>query len=213
VKFEILEVKNTQPGQKPSVTLKITDKSGFPVETSQMSSLSLVVAGPNTDFAGYWSESVLKTPSNNGVVNYTFTRGIPEDAKGSFTVGVEGYRNMTLQPGTTKEVSVRDVGFNQLVAVAVTDTAPVARRQVVTQEACNSCHGSIALHGTFRQNVQYCVMCHNANWTTRLVVRLTSCRPNPFTSKRWSTKFIREKSWTMISRSTGSGTRPSTSTR
>jgi OmcA/MtrC family decaheme c-type cytochrome len=167
VKFEILEVKNTQPGQKPSVALKITDKSGFPIETSQMSSLSLVVAGPNTDFAGYWSESVLKTPSNNGIVNYTFTRGIPEDAKGSFTVGVEGYRNVTVQPGTTKEVSVRDVGFNQLVAVAVTDTAPVARRQVVTQDACNSCHGSIALHGTFRQNVQYCVMCHNANWDDR----------------------------------------------
>jgi len=88
-------------------------------------------------------------------------------SQGSFTVGVEGYRNVTLQPGTTKEVSVRDVGFNQLVAVAVTDTAPVARRQVVTQEACNSCHGSIALHGTFRQNVQYCVMCHNANWDDR----------------------------------------------
>jgi OmcA/MtrC family decaheme c-type cytochrome len=164
VKFEILEVKATQPGQKPNVTLKVTDKSGFPIETSQMSSLSLLIAGPNTDFAAYWSESVLRTPSNNGIVNYTFTRGIPEDAKGSFTVAVEGYRNITLQPGTTKQVVVRDVGFNQLVAVAVTDTAPVARRRVVTQEACNSCHGSIALHGTFRQNVQYCVMCHNANW-------------------------------------------------
>ena len=164
VKFEILEAKDTQPGQKPNVTLKITDKSGFPIETSQMSSLSLLIAGPNTDFAAYWSESVLRTPSNNGIVNYTFTRGIPEDAKGSFTVAVEGYRNITLQPGTTKEVVVRDVGFNQLVAVGVTDTAPVARRRVITQEACNSCHGSIALHGTFRQNVQYCVMCHNANW-------------------------------------------------
>jgi OmcA/MtrC family decaheme c-type cytochrome len=150
VKFEILEAKDTQPGQKPNVTLKITDKSGFPIETSQMSSLSLLIAGPTTDFAAYWSESVLRTPSNNGIVNYTFTRGIPEDAKGSFTVAVEGYRNITLQPGTTKEVVVRDVGFNQLVAVAVTDTAPVARRRVVTQEACNSCHGSIALHGTFR---------------------------------------------------------------
>lgn len=165
VKFEILEVKSTQPGQKPNVTLKITDKSGFPIETSQMSSLSLLIAGPNTDYAAYWSESVLRTPSNNGIVNYTFTRGIPEDAKGSFTVAVEGYRNMTLQPGTTKQMTnIRDVGFNQLVAVAVTDTAPVARRMVVTQQACNDCHGSIALHGTFRQNVQYCVTCHNANW-------------------------------------------------
>jgi OmcA/MtrC family decaheme c-type cytochrome len=164
VKFEILEVQATQPGQKPNVTLKITDNSGFPIETSQMSSLSLVIAGPNTDYAAYWSENVLTTPSNNGIVNYTFTRGIPADAKGSYTVAVQGYRNIILQPGTTKQVTQRDVGFNQLRAFAVTDTAPVARRSVVTQQNCNSCHGSIALHGEQRQNVQFCVMCHNANW-------------------------------------------------
>ena len=164
VKFEILEVKDTQPGQKPNVTLKITDKSGFPIETSQMSFLNLVVAGPNTDYAAYSIESVLTTPSNNGIVNYTFTRGIPEDAKGSFTIGVEGYRNITLQPGTTKEIAnVRDAGFNQVVAFAVTDSAPVARRRVVALENCNSCHGSLALHGTIRRNVQYCILCHNAN--------------------------------------------------
>jgi len=165
VKFEIIEVKNTGPGQKPSVTLKITDNSGFPIETSQMSSLSLVIAGPNTDYATFWSENVLTTPSNNGIVNYTFTRGIPEDANGSFTVAVQGYRNITLQPNTTKEIkNVRDAGFNQVVAFAVTDTTPVARRRVVAQENCNSCHGALALHGGSRQNVQFCVMCHNANW-------------------------------------------------
>ena len=81
------------------------------------------------------------------------------------TVAVKGYRNITLQPGTTSEIKdVRDAGFNQVVAFAVTDTAPVARRSVVAQENCNSCHGSLALHGGSRQNVQFCVMCHNANW-------------------------------------------------
>jgi OmcA/MtrC family decaheme c-type cytochrome len=166
VKFEILEVKNTQPGQNPTVTLKITDNSGFPIETSQMNSLSLVMAGPNTDYAAYWSESVRTTPSSGGVVTYTFTRGIPADAQGSFTIGVEGYRNITLQPGTDTEMSnIRDVGFNQVVAVAVTDPTPKPRRMLMTQEACNSCHGSLALHGTFRQNVQYCPLCHNANQT------------------------------------------------
>jgi OmcA/MtrC family decaheme c-type cytochrome len=168
VKFEIMEVKSTGPGQRPVVTLKITDRSGFPIETSQMSSLSLVIAGPNTDYATFWSENVLTTPSNNGIVNYTFTRGIPADAKGSFTVAVQGYRNITLQPGTTTQIAnVRDAGFNQLVAFAVTDTAPVARRRVVTQANCNSCHGSLALHGGSRQDVQFCVMCHTANWDDR----------------------------------------------
>ena len=165
VKFEIMEVKNTGPGQRPTVTLKITDKSGFPIETSQMNSLSLVIAGPNTDYAAYWSENVLTTPSNNGILNYTFTRGIPADAKGSYTVSAQGYRNITLQPGTTSEIKdVRDAGFNPVVAFAVTDTTPVARRSIVGQVNCNSCHGALALHGGSRQNVQFCVMCHNANW-------------------------------------------------
>lgn len=51
VQFEILSIKNTQPGQNPEVTLKITDKEGFPVETTQMNFLNLVIAGPNTDYA------------------------------------------------------------------------------------------------------------------------------------------------------------------
>jgi OmcA/MtrC family decaheme c-type cytochrome len=131
-----------------------------------MNSLNLVIAGPNTDYATWpvWSESLLKTPSTNGVVTYTFQKAIPADAKGSYTLGVEGYRNVTLQPGTTSEIAdVRDVGFNKLVAFGVTDQTPVPRRMVVSQENCNSCHGAIALHGTIRQNVQYCVLCHNAN--------------------------------------------------
>src|SRR5439155_17816578 len=164
VNFEITSITNTQPGQKPMVTLKITDKEGLLVETSQRSFLNLVIAGPNTDYASYWSESLLKTPSTGGVVTYTFQKAIRADAKGSFTVGVEGYRNITLQPGTAKEIkNVRDVGFNQVVAFAVTDQSAVPRRMVVSQENCNSCHGSLALHGTIRQNVQYCLVCHNAN--------------------------------------------------
>jgi len=166
VKFEISNITNTQPGKNPTVTLKITDKQGFPVETSQMNSLNLVIAGPNTDYATWpvWSESLLKTPSTDGVVTYTFQKAIPADAKGSYTLGVEGYRNVTLQPGTTNEMpNVRDVGFNQVAAFAVTDETPVPRRMVVAQENCNSCHGALALHGTIRQNVQYCVLCHNPN--------------------------------------------------
>jgi OmcA/MtrC family decaheme c-type cytochrome len=165
VQFDILSIKNTQPGQNPQVSLKITDKEGFPIETSQMSSLNLVIAGPNTDFATYWSENVLTTPSTGGVVTYTFKKGIPSDAKGSYTVGVEGYRNVTIQAGTPDESTVRDVGYNKTLAFAVTDESAVSRRVVVTTESCNSCHGALALHGTIRQEVQYCVMCHNPNNT------------------------------------------------
>jgi OmcA/MtrC family decaheme c-type cytochrome len=165
VNFEILNVKDTKPGNKPTVTLKITDDDGFPIETSQMNSLSLVLAGPTTDYAGYVSENALTTPSQGGILNYTFLKGIPADAKGSYAVAVQGYRNITLQPGTTSEIkNVRDAGFNKVVYVAVTDSKPVPRRQAVSQENCNSCHAHLALHGGSRQNVMYCIMCHNPNW-------------------------------------------------
>jgi OmcA/MtrC family decaheme c-type cytochrome len=164
VVFNITGVTNTNPGQNPIVSFKITDKSGFPVEVKQMNFLNLVMAGPNTDYASMISESALGTSSSGGVVNYTFKKPIPADAKGSYTIGIEGYRSVTLNPAPPSEsAAVRDVGFNQLVTIAVTDEEPVARRQVISQQACNSCHGSIALHGTIRQNVQYCQLCHNPN--------------------------------------------------
>ena len=127
VNFEILGVTNTKPGERPAVTLKITDKQGVPIETSQMNSLSLLISGPNSDFASYWRESALSTPSQNGMLTYTFQQAIPADAKGSYSVAVEGYRLITLQPGTTKEVEVRDAGFNKILPFAVTDSTPVAR--------------------------------------------------------------------------------------
>ena len=166
VNFEILGIANTKPGDRPAVTVKITDKEGFPVETSQMNSLNLTIAGPNTDYATFRRENALNTLSQNGIFTYTFTQPLPANAKGSYSVATEGYRLVTLQPGTTTEVKdVRDAGFNKVAAFAVTDTAPVARRAVIGQENCNSCHGSLVAHGGSRMNVEFCVFCHNANET------------------------------------------------
>ena len=60
---------------------------------------------------------------------------------------------------------MRDAGFNKILPFAVTDTTPVARRSVITTENCNSCHGTLAKHGSQRLNVEYCQFCHNANAT------------------------------------------------
>ena len=165
VNFEILGIANTKPGQRPAVMLKITDKQGFPIETSQMNSLSLLISGPNADYASYWRESALSTPSQNGMLTYTFQTPIPTNAKGSYSVAVEGYRLIKLLPGTTSEVEVRDAGYNKILPFAVTDSSPVARRSVIATANCNSCHGTLAKHGSQRLNVEYCQFCHNANAT------------------------------------------------
>jgi OmcA/MtrC family decaheme c-type cytochrome len=57
------------------------------------------------------------------------------------------------------------VGFNQALYFAVGKGDPVARRQVVSQATCTDCHEKMMLHGGIRQNVEYCVVCHNPTGT------------------------------------------------
>jgi OmcA/MtrC family decaheme c-type cytochrome len=46
------------------------------------------------------------------------------------------------------------------------DGSPVEpRRGVVATANCNQCHVSLQLHGTLRNNTEYCVMCHNPSNT------------------------------------------------
>ena len=63
-------------------------------------------------------------------------------------------------PGLRDE-EVRVAGFNPVSYIALDDGNVQERRQVVDRELCNACHGDLALHGTIRQNPEYCVMCHN----------------------------------------------------
>jgi OmcA/MtrC family decaheme c-type cytochrome len=96
---------------------------------------------------------------------YTFNAALPEKAAGSFVVGIEGYKNATINPGTVNAATVRDVGFNQVLYFAVGAGAVTPRRKVVSQDACNGCHNQLLLHGGIRQNVEYCTVCHNPGVT------------------------------------------------
>lgn len=165
VNFEILSVTNSGPGQNPTVTFTIKDNAGFPILPAQMDLLALVLAGPTTDYAHFFREDAKSAAVDGNTYTYTFRNSIPPDAKGTYAVGIEGYRNVVLNPGTTKEMTVRDVGFNKVFYVAVTDPEPVPRRKAVDLANCNTCHDTLALHGGIRRNTEYCVMCHNANQT------------------------------------------------
>jgi OmcA/MtrC family decaheme c-type cytochrome len=80
-------------------------------------------------------------------------------------VGIEGYRNRTLLAGTVKEQTVRDAGENKVFYFPVTDAQAVPRRKVVEQSRCDACHFDLDLHGSNRNDVNHCVICHNANQT------------------------------------------------
>ena len=162
---EFKSITNGGPGQKPTVTFTIQDKSGNPIPFSQMARVRFVVAGPNTDYPAYTREDVASPQSNaDGSWSYTFKASpVPADSKGSFTMGVEAYRNVTIAAGTDKQQVVRDFCVNKTMAFSVDGSAVTPRRTVVSTANCNKCHSFLSLHGGNRNTVEECVLCHNPN--------------------------------------------------
>ncbi len=159
--FAITRVDNAKPGQKPSVTFTVTDNAGNALDITKLDFLNLVMSGPTADYNGYVSEDVRKAPVVGGQFVYTFNAALPAAATGSYAVGIEGYRNTTINPNTVNSAVMRDVGFNKVFYFAVGGAKVAPRRAVVSQALCASCHDKLMLHGGIRQNVEYCVVCHN----------------------------------------------------
>ncbi|MBI4491561.1 MAG: OmcA/MtrC family decaheme c-type cytochrome [Chloroflexi bacterium] len=173
VNFQIVSFTDTQPGQSPTVTFNIKDKAGQPIEPSEMASLSLVLAGPTTDYANAVSENANRaTPTDDGNFSYTFNAKIPDDAAGTYAVGIQGFLAAELRKASGElleneegSTQIRDVGFNKVAFGAVTDSVPMPRKRVVDLNNCNRCHETLALHGGTRRNTEFCVLCHNPNAT------------------------------------------------
>ncbi len=165
-------------GQKPVVTFTITDNSGAGITMANMTGgsnrLALVMAGPTTDYGytsfgsdvttpGYVSENPVPTAScgSDGTCQYTFTHAIPANAKGTYAMGIEGRRGLTLLPGTTQQMTTEYGAKNVVVYFSVDGTPVVPRRTVVSINNCNNCHGNLSLHGENRNQIEMCVLCHN----------------------------------------------------
>jgi OmcA/MtrC family decaheme c-type cytochrome len=180
--FAILKVDNGQAGKKPTITFKITDDKGNGITMAQMTGglnrLGLVMAGPTSDYGytsfgsdvttkGYVSENPVPTAqcANDGTCTYTFTHAIPADAKGTFSIGIEGRRELTILPGTTKQQVTEYGGINKVAYFSVDGSKVVERRKVVEIAKCNSCHSFLSLHGENRNQIEQCVLCHNPSET------------------------------------------------
>jgi OmcA/MtrC family decaheme c-type cytochrome len=173
VVFTLVKVDNGLAGQKPTVTFTIKDKAGNAIPPSAMGTLNLSVAGPTTDYASVVTENAKSAQaSTGGNYSYTFSAAIPAGATGTYAVGIEGRRSVTLLPGTQAAVTVQDAGANQVMYFSV-DGSPVTPRRTDVAlnipetsgpvHGCNACHYSLSLHGDLRNQTQYCVFCHNPN--------------------------------------------------
>jgi OmcA/MtrC family decaheme c-type cytochrome len=164
--FDIVKVEDNVAGKRPTVTFTVKDKSGKAIPLSDMTRLSLVLAGPTTDYAGMVSEDARAAQgSTDGRSTWTFRNPLPADAKGSMSVGIEGYRNIKLLEGTRKERTARDAGVNKVIYFSVDSSPAEPRRTVVAVEKCNACHFNLSMHGGNRNRPEHCVQCHNPNQT------------------------------------------------
>jgi OmcA/MtrC family decaheme c-type cytochrome len=169
-KIQILNVVNTAPGLKPTITFKITDKSGAAIDPTKMPRLTFNLAGPNSDYRTYTRETANATSAFNpadGTAIYNFTNAVPENATGSWSIEAEGYLTATLNPGPGGgSVSQRDAMDNVVVAIPVTDKVAKPRVMAVDTAKCNKCHEKLQLHGGNRNKAEACVVCHNPTGAT-----------------------------------------------
>jgi OmcA/MtrC family decaheme c-type cytochrome len=183
--FTLVKVANGLAGQKPQVTFTVKDNSGAPIPLSSLNNLSLILAGPTSDYGytsfgsdvttpGYVSESAMTTSQcgTDGTCVYNFTHAVPANAHGSYAIGMEGRRTETLLPGTTTQMNVQYGGLNKVMYFSVDSSAVQPRRTVVQITNCNQCHVELSLHGNNRNEIEMCVLCHNPSNTD------VSQRPN-----------------------------------
>ncbi len=192
--FAIVDVRSAEtgnprvrPGDHAVVTFSLKTDAGEVVDIDEMDSISLVIAGPTTDyFIQDYSGTGVETPGvdnflretpegaegpdADGNYTYTFEGIIPNNATGTYAVGIEG--RIIREVGGENLIlleEVEEAGRNVVSYFAVTDPVPVPRRVVVdnstADEYCNSCHGifskDFSVHGNLRNNTEYCVLCHN----------------------------------------------------
>jgi len=178
INLGLVRVDNGAPGRKPTVTFTIKDNSGAAIPMSAMTGgsnrLALVLVGPTSDYGytnfgadvttnGYVSENPVPTAqcASDGTCTYTFTHAIPANATGSYAVGIEGRRGLTILPGTTQEQTTEYGADNKVLYFSVDGSKAVPRRTVVATANCNNCHTRLSLHGENRNQVEMCVICHN----------------------------------------------------
>jgi len=172
----ITGITNTSAGKAPTVAFTVKDNSGNNIPLSQLGSISFTMAGPTTDYGytvfgtattpGYVTESATKaTCDSNGNCSYTFTNTVPAGATGTYAIAGESRMNQTVLSGTTSQQSVQ-IGAANPVAYFSVDGSPVQSRRTVVQIGnCNQCHVALSLHGSNRNQTEYCVFCHNPSNT------------------------------------------------
>jgi len=168
-KLTIIGITNTAPGQNPIVSFAIRDKNGAFMDPARfggsLGRFSANLAGPTTDYTTRITETISGATSiGAGAYSYTFkTIKIPTTATGTWAMEFEGRLTATIIKGgnPSDTITQRDAMDNVVKYFAVTGTTVTPRRTSVSLTNCNKCHEKLQLHGSNRNQIEACVVCHN----------------------------------------------------
>jgi OmcA/MtrC family decaheme c-type cytochrome len=182
--FNIRSITNSGPGLVPVITFSVDNASGTPYDIKtgaqfldSNASLSLLVGWNNIDENNTGSGSYPGQPFNinlkganavcdAGTFICTVNMGantIPLGATGSGRAAIYGRVGVDVDGDATVDRVRVKAAFKDF---AITDSTPVARRQVVDINKCDKCHDQVSLHGDSRTNEPgLCVLCHNPSAT------------------------------------------------
>jgi OmcA/MtrC family decaheme c-type cytochrome len=173
-----LKVTDGVAGKAPTISFTLRDSAGKAIPVLTMNRVGVALTGPTSDYgatnfgsgvttAGYYSDSTLSTfnCTADGTCTHTMSRVIPADAKGTFALGVEARRLETFLQGTKKQTEGEYGAVNKVIYFSVDGSEVQPRRTIVTTAKCNQCHSFLSLHGTNRNQTEYCVFCHNPKET------------------------------------------------
>lgn len=174
---EIVGLADHGAAAMPVVSFEVTDNTGASLrDLSGLNRLGFTLAGPTTDYTtvltatavGGGAGGMLNGPDEAGVFAYTLPAPLPADATGTWALGAEARRSVELtKPDSTDTVAVNEAAVNPVVTFSVDDSSALVRRVVVEDAKCQACHGEFSrgfsIHGNLRNQVEYCVLCHNPN--------------------------------------------------
>jgi OmcA/MtrC family decaheme c-type cytochrome len=205
-RFEVLDIQNTAPGEKPVIDFQVIDpthgnrkydiKNDAPfIQGGGASRLAATISWSTTDYtntgngapgANAVSIDALASSQNLGDNTFRVTSplAIPDGsespfipASGSGTVTIEGHPADDIGDGAIARIPVQNVAVDFSIDESTGD--PVPRRERVDLNQCLDCHDSLALHGNNRtDNLDACSTCHNPRNTDRQVRGITL---NPLT--------------------------------